>query len=129
MYLGTMIWAALWDQDLNKVLGFVMSLYPIILGILAIVKGVTLSVKLEKVRKAALQAPGADQAGPSPGQPMSKDNFSQFCSQHGTKFGESEILHVINGLSLTAKNDGQVDIKEWKAWLSGTAHDSWMVLV
>ena len=49
--------------------------------------GVTLSVKLEQVRKAALQAPGADQAGPSPGQPMSKDKFHQFCSQYGTNFG------------------------------------------
>ncbi len=52
-----------------------------------------------------------------------------FCSQYRTSFGESEILQVINGLSWTSQNDGQVNIKEWKVCLSGSAHDSWMVFI
>lgn len=130
MYLGTMIWAALWDQDLNKILGFVMALYPIILGIVAVVKGISLSLRLEKVRKEALSSHAKTRIDSCENKQMNKADFATFCNDFGRQnFGDHDLDYLINGLSLTAKNDGKIDVKEWNAWLSGTAQDSLLQLI
>jgi len=119
MYLGTMIWAALWDQDLGgvfKVLGFVMSLYPILLGMAALAQGFRLSLRLQRLRKKILEAEPHMADGY---QSMDKASFEQLCEKYKEVFSQNDLPYVINGLSLTAKNDGTVDVKEMKAWLSG----------
>jgi hypothetical protein len=115
MYLGTMVWAALWDQDESKILGFVMALFPIIAGGIAIGKGVRLSLSLEKVRKKVLEEQYIVN------HPLSMEDFSRMCSDRGVIFDPQDLQYVVNGLSLTAKNDGQVDVKEMQAWLSTTS--------
>jgi len=130
MYLGTMIWAALWDQNLNKVLGFIMALYPIILGIVAVAKGISLSLRLEKVRKAALSNNAKARIESCENKKMDKAEFSNFCQQFGNQnFDDHDLEYLINGLSLTARNDGKIDMKEWNAWLSGTPQDSLLQLI
>merc|ERR1712070_92630 len=113
MYLGTMVWAALWDQDESKFLGFVMSMFPIILGAIAIVQGMRLSIRLETVRKKLLEEQMIVNHS------MSKEDFGKMCSERGVTFSEKDLAYVVNGLSLTAKNDGIVDQKEFQAWCGG----------
>merc|ERR1712137_1069522 len=79
MFLGSMIWAALWDQDENKILGFIMSLYPILLGIMAVGKGIHLSLRLNKVHRMAL-------ASKHIAEPMTGDQFKKFCADMGVEF-------------------------------------------
>merc|ERR1719160_1674122 len=50
-FLGTMIWSALFDLSISWFLGFTLGLYVILLGIVTMVTGIKLSLKLDLVRK------------------------------------------------------------------------------
>merc|ERR1719506_1154342 len=71
-FLGTMIWSALWDLNINWFLGFGLGLYAILVGLIAMVKGVRLSLKLDMVRK---QINDRDVSAQCPDKGLSKQGF------------------------------------------------------
>lgn len=52
LFLSTMIWASLYNLDIEPFVGFIFGLYVGVLGVLSILLGLQKSVKLEGARKA-----------------------------------------------------------------------------
>merc|ERR1711957_95205 len=148
IFLGTMVFASLWDQETcPKVLGACLSIYPILLGLAAFFKGWCLSLELNKVRKQKLNkglfTPSSSllkEAGlslthfktelneydgnPAPGQGKS--------GRKG-KFSDTDLMYIMRGLSsdpdpimdphkITIKAD---DLDHWKSRGTGKTDMSW----
>merc|ERR1719401_2828008 len=126
-FLGTMIWAALWDLNISWFLGFVLGMYVILLGIASMLYGFNLSFKLDGVRKCIYdqdverpKPPHGDMKG------FAKQEFADVClSVNQTKFTEDELDYVINALSFSPENDGGVSMIEYNYWLE----KGWMSIV
>merc|ERR550525_308070 len=62
LFLGTMVFSALWDTNISWILGGFFTTYLIALGTAALVKGWKLSTKLQSVRELIINSGrGADQ--------------------------------------------------------------------
>jgi len=119
-FLGTLVWLGLLEQDrgwLVGVLGLLLGLYVLCLGITAIIYGLLLSTKLNKVRTRILEQ-GGPPACPPGG--LSKTAFGDFCShvEQTTRFSDDELSYVLNGLSFTPANGEVLTQQEYKFWLS-----------
>jgi len=120
LFLGSMIWAALYDHPTCQVLGAIMSIVSCVVGIAAPVFGFMLSWKLDRVRKQIQQQPGDPMQG-CPPSGFSKVQFELFCKDKDNTvvFTDQELDYVINGLSLNMQEmDGKVMRDEFAAWLS-----------
>lgn len=121
VFLGTMIWAALWDLNISWFLGFTMGLYVILLGIVSLIYGFQLSFKLDNVRKAILEHDASPPKPPEGG--FSKQQFKDVVlAYHATagkpsSFSDDEVDYVMNGLSFTPQNDQMITIDEYMFWL------------
>jgi len=121
VFLGTMIWGALWDLNISWFLGFSMGLYVILLGIVSMVYGFRLSFKLDNVRKALMD--GSSKPPDCPEGGFSKEQFKEnVLAVHTsvgspTQFTDDEVDYIMNGLSFTATNDGLITMDEYWFWL------------
>merc|ERR1712032_48822 len=116
LFLGTMVFQALWDSGLNWFFAVVFTLYLVCLGVGALVKGWQLSQKLESVREAIVSAGqgaehyiGRGQSG------SSKEQFRVLVEQVTNVqdlFSSDDLDYIINALSFTPYNDGQVSMEE-----------------
>lgn len=120
VFLGTLIWAALWDLNISWFLGFTMGLYVILVGIISMVYGFRLSFKLDNVRKAIVDG-GKPPNCPDGG--FSKQQFKEAVLAVHTSvgspvaFSDDEVDYIMNGLSFTATNDGLITLDEYLFWL------------
>merc|ERR1719401_461048 len=121
-FMGTMIWAALWDLNISWFLGFCMGLYVILLGIFSMIYGFRLSLKLDNVRKSILDNSSSPPKCPDGG--FSKREFQDSVLDFHTagsggqnKFSDDEVDYIMNGLSFTPQNDGMITPDEYMYWL------------
>lgn len=116
-FLGTMIWSALWDLNISWFCGFFLGLFVILTGVVTMVKGIKLSLKLDMVRK---QINDRDlQAPPCPDKGFSKQGFWDLInSVDQQKFSDDDIDYVINALSFTPENHGVISKAEYLYWLT-----------
>jgi len=120
LFLGSMIWAALFDHPTCQVLGAIMSIFSCAVGLGALIFGIILSHKLDKVRKQVQLQPGDIMQG-CPPSGFSKVQFRLFCESKDStvQFTDGDLDYVINGLSLNMQEmDGKVTKDEFGAWLS-----------
>jgi len=130
LFLGTLVFQALWELGLNGFFGVVFTLYLVLLGIGALVKGWRISHKLQQVRELIVHSGrsadnfiGRGQSG------LSKEQFKTMVEQvmgQNDMFTNDELDYVINALSFTPYNDGQVSVEECQYWLQ---HGGFMLLV
>jgi len=115
-FLGTMIFGALFDLNINWFFGVLLGGYVGVLGIVTMCYGAALSRKLNSVRL-AIQEQGAPPQCPDRG--FSKEGFKAL-AQHvnHTEFSEDELDYVFNGLSFTPSNDGVIMPDEYLYWIS-----------
>merc|ERR1719162_2514938 len=101
LFLGSMIWAALFDHPTCQVLGAIMSIFSCAVGLAALVYGIILSHRLNKVRVQIQNQPNTAMQGCPPAG-FSKVQFKIFCEKKDStvQFTEIEWDYVINGLSL-----------------------------
>lgn len=121
LFLSSMVFVALWDENINMFLGIVLSLLLFGLGGASTYKGFSLSIKLNQVRVAlnsSRQGPeqfvGLHQSG------LSKVQFSTVIEKvmnQPSLFTSDDLDHVINALSFKADNDGVVSLEEFRFWL------------
>lgn len=121
LFLGTMVFQCLWGGGLNWFLGVVCTLYLVLLGVGALVKGWSISAKLQQVREAIVNSGRGAEHYIARGQTgLSKEQFKamveQVTNQHDL-FTNDDLDYIINALSFTPYNDGQVSMEECEYWL------------
>jgi len=114
LFLGTMVFAAMWDLEHYYFIGFVLSGYISVLGLVVLIFGWRLSCKLNEVRKALQLAPvQCPQGG------FGYEGFSELARQaNQTSFTSDELVYVFNGLSFSPLNDGVLTPDEYMLWLT-----------
>lgn len=121
LFLSTMVFVALWDEGYNYFFGIVFSLYLLGLGGAAMFKGVTLSRKLNTVREAIVSSGRGAEQFMSRGQTsLSKPQFKtmvEAVTNQPDLFSDEDLDYIVNSLSFTPYNDGQVSAEEYEYWL------------
>lgn len=113
LFLGTMIFVALFDLKISYFFGVCLSGYVGIVGLVTLIYGLQLSSKLDTVRKSLQNAPTQ-----APYNGWSYTGFGDLALQvNGTKFSEDELIYIFNGLSFTPSNDGVITPDEYNTWL------------
>merc|ERR1719272_2200510 len=106
-----MIFASLWDLNISPFLGLVLGGLVVLLGIASIYMGVTMSLKLDKVRQAAIkrasqQGGASDLCAPSG---LTMVQFREMANTlNGTQFSDEELHYIAGALSFTVNADMRV---------------------
>lgn len=120
LFLGTMIFASLWDLGLSPFLGFILGGYVVILGGASIFYGVQKSMKLEQVRKAVQQRGSSSGHDMCPPAGLTTSQFNEMANTlKGIKFSEEELEYIVHALSFTIKADQTVSKEEFAEWTKG----------
>jgi len=113
LFLGTMIFASLYDQDISAFFGICLGGYVGILGLVTLVFGIRLSQKLDMVRQELLMGPKE-----CPHNGYSMEGFRTLAMQVAKQdFSDDELVYIFNGLSFSPMNDGVIIPEEYKQWL------------
>jgi len=122
LFLATMVFSALWDTGINWFLGIVSTIYLSVLGVVAMAKGFVMTHKLNRVRDCITNAGYAADRYISRGQTgLSQDQFKlmvESATNEHDLFTPDELTYIVNALSFTPCNDGQVTLDEMRYWLS-----------
>jgi len=121
LFLATMVFSALCDAEVNWWLGSLFTFYLVLLGVAALVKGWMISNRLQSVREAIVSSGRGAEHYIARGQTgLSKEQFKamveQVTNQHDL-FTNDDLDYIINALSFTPYNDGQVSMEECEYWL------------
>jgi len=113
LFLGTMIFATLYDLNISPFFGICLGGYVGILGLVTLVFGYRLSRKLDHVRQELLMG---DKMCPPSG--YSQEGFKTLALQVSKQdFTDDELVYVFNSLSFNPMNDGVINPEEYKQWL------------
>merc|ERR1719456_1194589 len=115
LFLGTMIFATLFDLNISAFFGICLGGYVGILGLVTLFFGIRLSQKLDVVRQDLLL--GQDKSCPQQGYSM--QGFKDLANRLPSKqdFTDDELVYVFNSLSFNPMNDGVLTPEEYKQWL------------
>lgn len=115
VFLGTLVFASLWDNNISPFLGIVLGGYVIGLGAVALAYGIRLSVKLDSARKVMQQDPQRY----VPRQDLRKEDLAQLLASAApnAKFSGHELDYVVNGLSSKCEHGEMVHSKDFQDWL------------
>lgn len=127
LYLGTQTWVALYDDSINPFFGVIFTAYLVVLGIAAMVKGVQLSRRLEKVKISLNNSRVSPVSFVSPHAHASRDgvsvvhfdDFKRMVNKTEEKFTDEELVYVMNALSFMAEHDNNLSLPELEEWLKG----------
>jgi len=121
LFLATEVFSALWDGNITWFFGGAFAAYLVGLGVGALVKGYSISLKLQSVREAIVSQGRSADHYISRGQTgLSKEQFKAMVESvlgGGETFSSDDLDYVINALSFTPYNDGQVSMEECDYWL------------
>jgi hypothetical protein len=115
-FLGSMIFAALYDLKISLFFGVFLGGYVGILGVVTTCYGALLSRKLDTVRQAVLASTATPEC---PTHGFSKQAFRELAQQVSeADFSDDELDYVLNGLSFSPNNDGVIMRDEYLYWIS-----------
>lgn len=121
LFLATMVFGTLWDANINAFLGAVCTLYLVILGGMAIAKGLQMTIKLNRVKEAInKQGRGAEHFLPTGSQAgLSKEQFKTVAESVAPDhtFTLDEIEYVMSALAFSPESEGLVTRDEFDYWL------------
>jgi len=124
LFTGTLVFSALWDTNISWFFGAVFSMYLVLLGIAALVKGWTISNTLDKARLRLLEE--RDRGGniehqffPPSTTYLTKSQFRTLLRDTigEDPFSEDDLDYVMNALSFLPANDGKVSRQEFDYWV------------
>mmetsp|Transcript_1655 Transcript_1655/g.3624 ORF Transcript_1655/g.3624 Transcript_1655/m.3624 type:complete len:247 (+) Transcript_1655:171-911(+) len=122
MFLGTVVFATLYDTGINLILGGLFTAYLELLGAVALAKGFLMSHKLNRVRENILGSGlSAERYLASNQKALSIDQFAilvKSATQEVELFTRDELEYVISAMSFTPFNDGHVSLEELQYWLA-----------
>jgi len=113
LFLGTMIFATLYDLNISPFFGIVLGGFVGVLGLTVLIYGFNLSRRLDGVRQALIQMPQEP-----PPQGFTKEMFKVMAMQNAkVDFSDDELDYVFNSLSFSPTNDGLITQEEYRQWL------------
>ncbi|CAJ1359686.1 unnamed protein product [Effrenium voratum] len=119
LFLATMVFSALWDTNISWAFGGVFTLYLVVLGAIALIKGWLISNKLDKVRNILLReretGGSLDHYIAPTQQGLNKVQFKALIKQVTNEeelFGDDDLDYVVNALSFLPSSDGVVSREE-----------------
>merc|ERR1719446_189466 len=113
LFLGTMIFATLFDLNISQFFGICMGAYVGAVGLVSLIFGLRLSQRLDVVRQELLMG---NRDCPPNG--YSKEGFRALAQQMAKMdFTDDELDYVFNTLSFNPMNDGLITQEEYKQWL------------
>lgn len=121
LYLSTMIWSALYNLNVDPLLGFVGATFCAVLGVMSIFYGLQKSFKLERARQgiAALGLDAANKLCPHRG--LSLTEFNDVCKRVcGFSFSGEELEYIAAALSHSIRSDDIISREEFWAWTGGS---------
>jgi len=121
LFLATMVFSELYDAGVNGFLGAVCTLYLVILGGLAIFKGVVMTQKLQRVREAIIDSGKGVEHFIARGQTgLSREQFKAMVLNvtNEEPFTPDEVDYVMSALAFTPEQPGHVTVDECAYWLS-----------
>ncbi|CAJ1379484.1 unnamed protein product [Effrenium voratum] len=124
LFLATMVFSALWDTNISWAFGGVFTLYLVVLGAIALIKGWLISNKLDKVRNILLReretGGSLDHYIAPTQQGLNKVQFKALIKQVTNEeelFGDDDLDYVVNALSFLPSSDGVVSREEFEYWV------------
>merc|ERR1719198_806677 len=121
LFLATMVFAELYDEGVNRFFGAVTTLYLVVLGGIAIFKGVVMTQKLQRVREAIIDSGKGVENFISRGQTgLSRSQFQAMVLNvtNEEPFTQDEVDYVMSALAFTPEQPGHVTVDECSYWLS-----------
>jgi hypothetical protein len=117
LFLASMVFGALWDNNISPFLGFVLSGYMVVVAIICIVVGARLSQRLEAVRQKVIRG-GPEQWGAYiPPSGMTKAQFRDLAqSLNQERFSDEELNYIVAGMSQEVKTDDIISKEEFTEW-------------
>lgn len=117
LFLSCMVVGALWDNDVQPFLGFILGGFIGAVSVIAIYKGIRLSLKLEDVRKKVLEQ-GPEQWGAYiPPAGMTKNQFKELAvALKGTVFTDEELSYIVAAFSFEVRSDDLISREEFEEW-------------
>lgn len=115
LFLGTMIFASLYDLDISPFFGICLGGYVGLLGLVTFVFGFQLSSKLDRVRQALMTG----EPKPSPPQGWTQEMFKMMAQDVArVDFTEDELVYVFNSLAFepSAEHD-LINANEYSTWI------------
>jgi hypothetical protein len=131
-FLGGLVFSILSDgfhDSRSWYVGLGIFSYLMLLGLIALVKGLHMSQRLHMVRKAILGAGKGPEHFLAPKMSgLRKCQFEAlvYAATMTNVFNDSELDYIINALSFTPENDGLVMAEELEYWLS--EGDTWLIV-
>lgn len=121
IFLATEVFMSLWRPNINWIMGGVCCTYLLVLGAATLIKGSLISYRLQMVREAILCSGRESDHYIAPNQKaLSKEHFKSMVlsvTAQDHVFSNDEVDYVLNALSFTSENDGQVTREEFAYWL------------
>jgi len=122
LFMATLVFGAMCDTGINFILGSVLTLYLLVLGLVAVGKGMVLTMKLNKVRDVLMSSGKTAENFVARGQAgLSSEQFKHMVGQmtnDQNMFGDDDVSYIINALSFAPYHaDGLVKLEELQYWL------------
>lgn len=123
LFTGTLVFSALWDTNINWFFGAIFSMYLVLLGIAALLKGWTISNTLDRARMKLLaerdQGVNLDHYFPTSSGELTKTQFRAALKNAlgEDPFTDDDFDYVLNALSFTPWNEGKVTREEFDYWV------------
>jgi len=121
LFLATLVFQAL--SPVPMVVRFIFTAYLVLLGVCALVKGYLLSSQLDKVRQEIIRIGHGAEHYVGRTKALSKTEFEEMVDfavskqKVKVKFSSDDLDNIINAMSFTPYNDGQVSLEECEYWL------------
>lgn len=121
VFLATMIWGSLFNLNIEPLLGFFLGNAVGALGVISIVQGIRMSLKLEKARKAVCGNGPAAVMNMCPSGGLTLPEFNDLCKNQteSTTFDAQELSYVAAALSYQVRADATISQQEFQAWTQG----------
>lgn len=120
LFLSTMIWASLFNLDLNPFLGMILAAYCATVGVLSLFYGFQKTLELETVRKGICQQGTQTVFNMCPEDGLTLEAFNDLCKRHAkTEFTKEELGYIAAALSFSVRADNVISVEEFRGWTQG----------
>lgn len=120
LYLATLVWASLYNLNIEPFLGFVLGGFVGAVGILSIFYGVQKSLKLERCRSACANLGLDNWSKLVPKRGLTLPEFNDIMRRVAdTDFSVEELELIAAALSVNVRSDDIISEEEFRTWILG----------
>jgi hypothetical protein len=120
IFLGSMVFGALYDNGICPSLGFILGAYMCVVAVCSLQFGLRLTNSLEEVRTKVVEQGPEKWGAYIPPRGMTKTQFKDMAvALKGTVFSEEELDYIVQAFSFEVKADDIISRDEFEEWCRG----------